>query len=508
MENFKKSLLSAFLIIFPILSHAEQIVVGGPWGGIHNTDSASDSVLIDDNEAADMLNIDIDDDGRSIRKRNGYNLITQIGTSSHSVKGGYVFYDATATQTLIFSNDKSLYKQTDFGGSSFSAFVTTDTAGSYYDFVDFNGSLWRANSSRDEILSYDGTNVTYYPSLPKGNQIELLPDRLVIANTAANKSRINFSAAGDFTNFTVGNEEEDPFNENIGTAGNEVTAIKSYCGGLLIWTPSSFSIWTGDSQHNSRIDKISEALGTTQPYTVVEANGAVYWQAADWAVYSYDCNTVRKVSRKIDQNTYLDIPESPLQNTASTDWLGRIWFSTPLLGRTMIYDERYDAWLRYSFSLGQNIAKVNRTNDPYEYFGGYSTYTVNRIRTIVSDNGEIEDGGTTSEDPNAVAVSAQWISKSFAGNPFIEKNYLTYSTFTKSIAEGTIGLGYFLDGVFVSSSSFSTATSNTYQTINARFPSGKTGKNLNFYILDGTDNMFRVYSFGIEYINKPWRVSP
>lgn len=279
----------------PILGYCESQSVGGPWGGLNNADS---SMVIGDNEAQDLQDVDVTESGSGIRKRAGYAQFRTVGLSTHGVRGGYYFRDTAGTDTLIHCNELDCSESVNSG--AYSAFVTTDTSGSYYDWTDSNGYAWRTTNNRDEILKYDGTTVTYYPSLPKGDQIEALPDRLVISGTSANPNRLNFSKAADFTTFTTGSEDADAFTEDVGLPGQAITAIKYAIGRLIIWSKNTMSYWYGANQYDGVIEGISTTIGTKQPNTVVEDLGVVYWQAQDKHFYSFDGNTVRKISRKLD----------------------------------------------------------------------------------------------------------------------------------------------------------------------------------------------------------------
>lgn len=294
----KKTLL--FLLAFlPSAAFADTQAVGGQWRGLHNSDA---SILIDDNEAQSLSNVDITESGYAIRKRDGTVQFKTIGTSTWSVRGGYFFRDTSANENIIHANNRSVFKSV--AGAAYTAFITTDTAGSYYDFTDSQGSLWRATNNNDEICKYDGTTLTYYPSSPKGTQVEFTPDRLVISGTTANPNRLNFSKVADPTTFTTGNLDTDPFTTDIGLPGQKIQAIKYALGRLLIWTKTSLSYWYGTNQYDQTVQDISTSVGTDQPYSIVSDLGVVYWQAQDKHFYAYDGNGITKISRKLDVSNF------------------------------------------------------------------------------------------------------------------------------------------------------------------------------------------------------------
>lgn len=307
MANFKNRLFALALLLVPALTFGESQSIPR-FRGLNNADAA---VLIGDDQAQDLQDVDITASGSGIRKRSGYTQFRTIGTSTSAVRGGYYFRDASANDVVVNANNRSIFKSVN--GAAYAAFVTTDTAGSYYDFTDSNGYLWRANSSRDTILRYDGTTVTYYPSTPKGDQIEALPSRLAISGTTANPNRVHFSAEADFTDFATGTDETSAFTEDFGLPGQKINAIKWAFGGLLAWTKTTTSMFTFQNQFAGEISDISFTVGTNQPYSVVYDQGIVYWQGQDRHFYAFDGNTMRKISEPLDV--------SGIVNGESRSWL-------------------------------------------------------------------------------------------------------------------------------------------------------------------------------------------
>lgn len=311
MNKIRVLILAGLFALASWICRADSQPIGGQWRGLNNADA---SIQIADNEAQSLQDVDITDNASGIKKRSGYTQFRTIGVSTWSVRGGYYYRDTSGNDTIIHANDRSIYKSVN--SAAYSAFITTDTAGSYQDFTDSQGNLWRANNNRDEIFSYSGSAVTYYPSLPKGNQIEATPTRLVISGTTANPNRIHKSAQGSFSNFTTGSLDTDPYTEDIGLPGQSIQAIKSACGGVLAWTKDSLSLDTSETQYDLRpIIGISNTIGTNQPYSIVNDLGVTYWQGQDRHFYSYDCNGIRDISRKVDTS---NIVTGEVRNWATT----------------------------------------------------------------------------------------------------------------------------------------------------------------------------------------------
>lgn len=291
MNKIKRLILAVFLCGSPL--YGESIAVGN-LRGLNNGDA---SILINDNEAQDLLNVDITENGYGIKKRAGISLFKTIGTSTWGVRGGYFFRDIAGVDTIVHANNRSVFKS--LGGGNYSAFITTDTAGSYYDFTDSQGYLYRFNSNRDEIARYDGSAVVYFPSMPKGDQGEAMPDRMAISGTTGDPNTVFFSKLADFTDYTTGIETADAFTESFGLPGQKINALKYACGRLIAWTNTTTSFWSGSSQFDGLIEDISTTVGCSQPSSVVSDLGVIYWQGQDGHFYGYDCNTIAKISSQI-----------------------------------------------------------------------------------------------------------------------------------------------------------------------------------------------------------------
>ena len=314
----RKLLLSVLLLLASSGVRAADQAIGGSWRGLHNGDA---SILINDNEAQDLLNVDITDSGYGIKKRMGYTQYRTIGISTWAVRGSYYFTDVDGNRNIINSNDMALYKSVNSG--AYSAFITTDTAGSYYSFTDSNGRLYRATSNHDEICSYNGTTVTYYPSSPKGSGVVALSDRLLIYGTVANPNRLDYSKVSDFSDFSAGGlEDASPFYINVGLPGQSVRAVKnSPYGYVLVWTNDSMMAVKSDTQFDlTPIAKISDTIGTSQPYSVVEDLGITYWQGQDKSFYSFDGNTITDISSNLDTDNFAAGYSRIISKDDEADW--------------------------------------------------------------------------------------------------------------------------------------------------------------------------------------------
>lgn len=286
----------AFLLLLPALPAAAQpgSLSVGFGGGLHDADNA---LTIGDNEAQDALNVRLTKDGVGIKSRQGIAINASLTVGTAPVVGAHYFRTAGGTTVRLVAHDRNVAASAD--GAAFSNIITTaPTNVSYWDFADSQGSVWGLSSVNTELFSYNGSAVTWYPSLPKGTQVEATPDRLIISGTSANPNRVNYSAQGSFTNFTAGNDPNSPFTDDIGIAGDKITAIKYALGRLIYWTSGGMGACEGTDQFNMVCYDVSKTVGTFEPMSVVYTNGAVYFRAQDNHFYSYDGQALTKLTRE------------------------------------------------------------------------------------------------------------------------------------------------------------------------------------------------------------------
>lgn len=298
MKTLRYLTLALLALITPFAIKAESVSVGGEFRGLNNGDS---TIFIGDNEAQDLLNVDITQNGYGIKKRDGTDQFKTIGVSTWGVRGGYYFIDDAGNNELVHANGTSLFSS--INGSAYASFLTTATAGTYWDFADSQGTLYALNSSRDLAATYDGATLSYPSGIPRGNQVEVMPDRLIVSGVAASPNTIYFSKRADFTNFTSGITDDDTFTETYGLTGQVIQAIKYYAGELLIWTRTSMGRTQTQSQLDlSPIEDVSNTIGTDQPSTIVTDYGITYFQGTDKHFYAYNGQTLAKLSGKISNS--------------------------------------------------------------------------------------------------------------------------------------------------------------------------------------------------------------
>ncbi len=417
---------------------ADQQVVGGQWRGLNNGDA---SIQIGDNEAQDLLNVDVTEAAYGIRKRSGYDLFRTIGVSTSGVRGGYSFRDASGSDLLIHANDRAIYKSAN--GGAYSAFLTTNTLGAYYDFTDSNGALFFANSSRDPIGRYTGSVLSLLSGAPAGTQVEALPDRLAISGTSANPNRVHFSQSADFTNFTIGLEEADPFTEDLGLTGQAINAIKWADDRLLLFTKTSLSYWAGSNQYDGVIEEVSNTIGSVQPSSIVRDLGVTYFQAQDGHFYAYDNNSLTWISRAIAGTVdALASGESKNWQLSSQADFGAGTFSAGLSSTTSPGDVAYAVQTLDDSSFGTLSWAQSRTTTASSVAGASVSFSASGLRLSVESSNASETiaaiASTTFASPLSTGTWRFNFTNNLSGTAGVSDVFITeYRLYVDGASDGT-----------------------------------------------------------------------
>lgn len=292
MRSIVKRLGWAFLAAaLSAPAFGESFSVPG-FGGLNDT---GNTVAIGDLESPDTLNVMPTEDGLGIRSRPGFSLDATLTVATSPVVGSYAFRTTGGNSIRIFAHD--VYVSASSNKGAFSNIITTATSGiSRWSFSDANGSVWGASDKGTEIWSYNGSAVTWYPALPKGTVLTFTPDRLVIAGVTGYTNRVYYSASGDFDDFTAGTEKASPWTDDIGAFGDKVTALRYSLGRVLIWSSNAMTACEGSNQFDLYCYDVSKTAGTSDPQSVIDHNGMVYWRGTDKHFYSYDGSTVVRLT--------------------------------------------------------------------------------------------------------------------------------------------------------------------------------------------------------------------
>lgn len=283
----KLILLGGFLL--PAALFADQIALS-QFSGLNNNQSSN---IIDDNQAQDLLNVDLTPNGKSVKKRPGFGLYKSLG-SGQPVRGAYHFYNSGSSDVQLWGSSTSLYGITSDGAPA--QIVSSATLNTTWQCADTQGSAYCVDSSRDLLLKTDGAVIQQWITSPLGTMVAVTPDRLVVAGVSGARNSLYFSQSNVFNNFTTGINPTDPFIEPIAAPGASITHIRWGCQKLLWWKNSSFGYMNISDQFNLNVVTVNDTIGTVDNSSAIDPGGTVWFRGQDGHIYSYDCSALRKES--------------------------------------------------------------------------------------------------------------------------------------------------------------------------------------------------------------------
>lgn len=291
------------LLLTSALSFADdpmQTQVLGPFGTL-NTNSAPQAIGA--NQSPDLLNVDITDGGKSVKKREGYLLDNTFTTSTSSVHGAYKFFDANGNEVRLWGQDNGLWGSV--AGATYVR-VATGTLNATWQCTDYLGFAYCVTSARDTPVKTNGatSGTTYQGSIPAGTLIASTPERLLVGNTAASPSRLFYSGASNLTDFTVGSQPSSSSYEDITSPGAGLSHISYRYGKWLWWKDQSFGFIVGTDQTNLQIVTISNTVGTLDNTDVWDEQ-LTYFRGNDSHFYAFDGSNLNRISRDITPTVLL-----------------------------------------------------------------------------------------------------------------------------------------------------------------------------------------------------------
>lgn len=287
MKRLIKKLLAPVLCLLALAAGrvlaAEIPQAIGPFGGLNTSESPE---AIGATQAQDLLNVNISPSGKSVKRREGSALDNTFTTSTSPVHGAYSFYDASGNQVRLFGQDKYLWASV--AGAPYVA-VATGTVNTTWQCTDYLGFAYCVTSARDSPVKTNGTSAgsTYQPGITNGTTIASTPERLLVANTTSNPSRLFYSGASNFTDFTVGTTATSSSFEDITAPGSSITMVRYRYGRWLWWKDQSFGYLIGTDQTNLESKTVSDTIGTFDNSDIFD-QGITYFRGNDGLVYTYD----------------------------------------------------------------------------------------------------------------------------------------------------------------------------------------------------------------------------
>lgn len=202
----------------------------------------------------------------------------------------------------------------------------------YYPYT-FNGTTW---SAQTELGAAGGTG------LYKAGCGVVEHDRFFVGNiyesSTKYSSRIRFSDAAAPTTWTDAN-----YIDINPDDGQRVTALYAYQGSILIFKEHSVYVLTGRSTESFTIYNLTREFGTTNPESVQEINGVIYFVDVHRGIITFDGESFSE----------LDVIQGA-QNFLDT------LYSNPDAKQTWFTAAAFDEWYVVSFGNGTTSGTVNR----------------------------------------------------------------------------------------------------------------------------------------------------
>jgi hypothetical protein len=291
----KRLLIALGALAVAVTVHAEPgQIASQKFGGLNNNDSPA---VIDDSQAQDLLNVDITPGGKSVKKRSGFGIYKTL-TGSTGIHGGIHFFDSSGNDVQVWGSSTSLWGTV--GDATPVQLVSSATLNATWDCADTQGFAYCVDSSRDALIKTNGTTMTWYAA-PLGTMVTVTPERLLVSGVASNPSRIYYSAANNFTNFTVGINVSDSSYEDIAAPGAKITHIRYAFGRWMWFKDQSFGYVLGTDQTNLQIVTVSNTVGTVDNSSVYY-NNHLYFRGQEGHIYDYDGSNLTKLSLDISPN--------------------------------------------------------------------------------------------------------------------------------------------------------------------------------------------------------------
>ncbi len=293
------TLIAAVLCLAALGAHGEdwQGQPIGPFGTLNNRDN---SFAIPSNKAQDLLNVDVTQGGKSVRKRKGYGSAFSLTITTSPVHGIYNFYDATGNDVSLFFNDTRITAS--ISGSAISVLSSTGPNGATYQCTDALGYAYCANTSRTTLLKTNGVTFAGVTNVNStGTMVAACPTRLAMAGFQEAPSRIDFSAETDFTSWLSGSLGTSGAQFTINAPGAKITHIVYAFGRLMWFKDTSFGfILIGNQPFQSDwvVKTVSYDLGTNDN-TSVYREGLLYFRGNDSHIYTFDGANYQRLSREI-----------------------------------------------------------------------------------------------------------------------------------------------------------------------------------------------------------------
>lgn len=432
-------------------------------GGLNNY---SNPTQVEDSESPDLMNVDFSGIG-SIRKRMGYQKLTNTEPNADDHIQGIFSYITSTVNEILYVADGVLYKYDGSGGS------TSISGGTFSTSADVNaaqaGDRLYFFDGVTALCYYNGTNVvtTGVTSPPAFPEQGIFFNKRIYVNSTANRDRVYYgdalTSAGASTN--TGDFTVDANGGYFGFGlGHEVVGFARQSSYLYVFCKSSIFrveavVSSGTLDHTAV--PISNSIGCRAPRSVDNVGNDIYF--LDSTIYSlgevanYTSLRTTNVSAKI-ANIFTGMSQADIAKAAAIYSTEQEVYLLALKVGANGYNDRvigfslpYKSWFLWdSFKVNHWLEFIDSNDVKHLYFG--------------SDNDDaayvFEAYQTTNDD--GAAIDAYYYTKEIDSKTFdTEKIYQMWSTQFGGVY-GEITIAFLVEGVVVDTVTLTSGSSTSY----------------------------------------------
>lgn len=289
MIKFLRKLLPKLL---PILFLSSSLYAGS--FGIEEfkgMNVVENKLLIEESKSPDMDNCDISEDGLSVSRRLGQEFEFEITYSTWTIKSFGSVKNATYDKIIVgygphIEAFDAAYSSTMLHSSATPNYI--------WDFTEFQGNSYATNGI-DTVFFTDGNAITFITSAPKGKSIVFFNDTAWIANTAADRASVQYSAYSDPTDWTTGAGPTDGRSFAVDDEGEKVVDLQILGNSLLILGSGGIFKAVG-FENPYQIIEVDKSIGCKSKGSVVTHLGLTYFLGSDGQYYRTDGSLVENIS--------------------------------------------------------------------------------------------------------------------------------------------------------------------------------------------------------------------